>query len=277
MARSQWVGRGSGKVIDLDTGKVYSCSKYAAFDLHLHEKEIVYVCEKYKHITRTGKKLSWYDQFMLENPDSTFPQIREIQRIKVVRAKIPKMYAGNGKIAFDSINWVRLFYRTMSTILVETEGSFHGDIYAILDKFDEVVRRTRPQIKHTTTTALSRHIIINKNLYEKVFNLQVGYVFSKKAKRYVYHFTFEEVENSQKIFDSRFYDYRIDAVGNSRGGKNSSPVVRMSDKMVFASIRRAARLTGINADLIKANCIGDVDVIFSNNITQIFRYAEYED
>ena len=273
------VGRGDGRVLDMESGKVYSSIFFAGLDLHQTPKEIEFVCEHYKPQSDSGRKLEWLSQFMAEHPGSDFPVYPTVHYERVKKPVVPKKFRKNGKLDYNSMEFINFFYKIMETYLTEEDDSVLVSIYELKDKVEEIARRTRPLWK-TTTTALSRHVITNKSLYERVFNLQVGYVYSKVAKREVYEFVFEQVSGSADIIRSKGYDYKMDAVGSIEEADlrvQSRPVMRMTDRMVFASIHKAAKLTGINYAYIRGNCLGDIDRIHQHNSELTFRFVKYVD
>lgn len=276
MPRIRWVGtlNRDFRILCENTGKVYSCPESAAYDLRASVKRIVFVCDRWTKFVRDDIKVHWLDQFMAENPGSTLPKIKEIQYELVPRPTIPRNFNRRGQLKISARPFAVLLYTCIRTFMGESgEREITVNSSELCDIMVSISRRKRSAF-HTTPSGVSRHILRHENLYRKVLGLEIGYEYSKRAKKDIRVFRFKTVDGADKLMSMAGYDYKVHSISTDFV-PGSKPVMRMRDRFVFSSASMAYRMTGISTNLILYCCKGDIDYVEQSGVRDTFRFVKF--
>jgi len=272
----KWVGSGDGRLICLENKKIYSCIEAAGVETGITVREIRGSCEKWIKKTSAGLNFQWLSQYFEENPDSTLPRKPKMEIVEVEKPELKPGYNTRGFLGSKPRAWMKFVYKNLTRYMEENDlTSIQVTSEELLVILMDQIKVENPNFK-TTSSGLSRHLLSQADLYSRLFKMQLGETHSKRAKADVVSYYFEIVPGSSEIVEANGLDEEVNAIG-SINSSSSMPVIEMTTRTLFSSVRKASNAVGISPQYIVYCCRGDIDYIAHMGDVMVFRYVKYKE
>src|SRR3989304_3108965 len=243
MTMAKWVGAGDGRVICLETKKIYSCVEAAAVDISIPRIDIRSRCERWIIGSCMGLNFQWLSQYFEENPNSTLPREKKIEFVEVDKPGIRGGYNTRGFLNFHARWWMKLIYKCLTDYMEEIQKTYFEA--SAIELHEIVTRRARMIDPNFSTSAsgISRHIFSHRELYRNLFNMQLGSVYHKPSRKSIAYYRFEIVNGSEDIVNSNGYDEEMYSIGGVNLFR-SMPVIEIYSRTLYSSVSRDAKAIG---------------------------------
>lgn len=277
---TNWIGRSTGdhRVICHNTRKVYSCPEGAAAYFKTTTSDVINTCERLtRTLWGTDFLLDWYAQYCSETPEHL--RIQPSPRV-FIEVEKPKTEFDELRNSYDKTKFLHHMAPWVFVAVTEffNDNNLWGMVtpVAVISKIVETYVRKEidgGEEYRSSPNSFVRHLKTHELSYKRILGMKLSMIWSVKAKGNVTAVSFNKVEGmtlNDFALESTWDSVRLDT-----NGKESFPIIRMNDKLLFGSITKAAKITEMDPRKIKYCCEGDIDYADKWAVKYVFHYVKW--